>query len=102
VEFANHRRQEGMDAFQAVIEGAAVRLRPILMTTFATILGAMPLALSHGAGAESRMQIGWTIVGGMTFGTLLTLFVVPCVYTYLSRKHHAPEDPVATPMAHGK
>jgi multidrug efflux pump len=102
VEFANHRRQEGMDAFQAVIEGAAVRLRPILMTTFATILGAMPLALSHGAGAESRMQIGWTIVGGMTFGTLLTLFVVPCVYTYLSRKHHAPEDPVATPVVHSK
>jgi multidrug efflux pump len=103
VEFANAQRQLGKSAFDAVVEGASVRLRPILMTTAATILGAMPLALSHGAGAESRMQIGWTIVGGMSFGTLLTLFVVPCVYTYLSRERKNPEIASGTSApVHGK
>jgi multidrug efflux pump len=58
-----------------------MRLRPILMTTGAMVLGALPLALSTGAGAESRMQIGWVIVGGLSFGTVLTLYVVPTVYT---------------------
>jgi len=58
-----------------------LRLRPILMTTGAMVLGAVPLALSVGAGAESRIQIGWVIVGGMSFGTLLTLYVVPSMYT---------------------
>ncbi|HVY12429.1 MAG TPA: efflux RND transporter permease subunit, partial [Alphaproteobacteria bacterium] len=91
VEFANHYRAEGKSAFESVAAAASVRLRPILMTTAATMLGAMPLALSHGAGAESRSQIGWTIVGGMGFGTMLTLFVVPCVYTYLSRARKNPE-----------
>ena len=62
-----------------------LRLRPILMTTGAMVLGALPLALAHGAGAESRTQIGWVIVGGMSFGTLLTLFVVPTAYTLLVR-----------------
>jgi multidrug efflux pump len=97
VEFANHGRVAGKDAYTSVVEAASVRLRPILMTTCATILGAMPLALSHGAGAESRQQIGWTIVGGMAFGTLLTLFVVPCVYTYLSKERKP--DPDAVPVA---
>ena len=64
-----------------------MRLRPILMTTLSTVLGAIPLALSTGAGAESRQQIGWVIVGGMTLGTLLTLFVVPAVYSYLGQRH---------------
>ncbi len=63
-----------------------LRLRPILMTTGAMVLGALPLALATGAGAESRQQIGWVIVGGMSLGTLLTLFVVPTMYTLMAGK----------------
>ncbi len=85
VEFANQLRDKGMNVVQAVREAAKLRLRPILMTTGAMVLGAVPLALATGAGAESRMQIGWVIVGGMSFGTLLTLFVVPTVYTLVTR-----------------
>ncbi|HVL75512.1 MAG TPA: efflux RND transporter permease subunit, partial [Noviherbaspirillum sp.] len=91
VEFTNQLREQGKDIFEAVTEAAVLRLRPILMTTGAMVLGAVPLALATGAGAESRMQIGWVIVGGMSFGTLLTLFVVPTFYTFLaSKKAHAP------------
>ena len=86
VEFANQMRQQGRDVLQATVEGASLRLRPILMTTGAMVLGALPLALSTGAGAESRQQIGWVIVGGMSFGTLLTIFVVPTVYTLFARR----------------
>ena len=86
IEFTNQLREEGRPLREALIEAAALRLRPILMTTGAMVLGAVPLALATGAGAESRAQIGWVIVGGMTFGTLLTLFVVPVAYTYLARK----------------
>jgi len=86
VEFANQLRQEGMDMLEAVQEAATLRLRPILMTTGAMVLGAIPLALATGAGAESRQQIGWVIVGGMSLGTLLTIFVVPTMYTLLARK----------------
>lgn len=86
VEFANHMRQQGADRVQAVVEAARQRLRPILMTTGAMVLGAMPLALATGAGAESRVQIGWVIVGGMTIGTLLTIFVVPTVYLLFARE----------------
>jgi multidrug efflux pump len=68
-----------------VIESAALRLRPILMTTGAMVLGAVPLALASGAGAESRRQIGWVIVGGLLVGTLFTLYVVPAVYTLVKR-----------------
>ena len=70
-----------------MVEAAALRLRPILMTTGAMVLGAVPLALATGAGAESRQQIGWVIVGGMSLGTLLTLFVVPTVYSLIGRDH---------------
>jgi multidrug efflux pump len=87
VEFANQQQETGKRRVEAVIEAASLRLRPILMTTGATVLGALPLALAHGAGAESRHQIGWVIVGGMTFGTLLTLFVIPVVYSYLGKRH---------------
>ncbi|KRI00468.1 efflux RND transporter permease subunit [Curvibacter sp. PAE-UM] len=87
VEFANQMREQGMDMFEAVVKASSQRLRPILMTTGAMVLGAVPLALSTGAGAESRIQIGWVIVGGMTLGTLLTIFVVPTMYTLLARKH---------------
>ena len=69
-----------------MIEAAALRLRPILMTTGAMVLGAVPLALATGAGAESRQAIGWVIVGGLLVGTFFTLFVIPAVYTYLSRR----------------
>jgi len=89
VEFANQRQQSGASRDAAVIHAAVTRLRPILMTTAAMVLGALPLALATGAGAESRQQIGWVIVGGMTVGTLLTLFVVPAVYTYLGQRLHA-------------
>jgi len=86
VEFTNQLRDKGQDMMTAVQEAAVLRLRPILMTTGAMVLGALPLALAHGAGAESRIQIGWVIVGGMSFGTLLTLFVVPTAYTLLARE----------------
>jgi multidrug efflux pump len=86
VEFANQLRQEGVAAIEAIERAAALRLRPILMTTGAMVLGAIPLALASGAGAESRQQIGWVIVGGMSVGTLLTVFVVPTMYTLLSRR----------------
>ena len=91
VEFANQQQERGKDRVAAVIEAASLRLRPILMTTGAMVLGALPLALATGAGAESRQQIGWVIVGGMTFGTLLTLFVIPTAYSFLGQRH-SPED----------
>ncbi|MDZ7652686.1 MAG: efflux RND transporter permease subunit [Burkholderiaceae bacterium] len=81
VEFSNQLRERGEALFDAVKHASVMRLRPILMTTGAMVLGAVPLALSAGAGAESRMQIGWVIVGGLSFGTVLTLYVVPTVYT---------------------
>ncbi|MDG4583830.1 MAG: efflux RND transporter permease subunit, partial [Candidatus Competibacter sp.] len=93
VEFANRLRSTGLDRREAVLEAATLRLRPILMTTLATVLGAIPLALAVGAGAESRQQIGWVIVGGLLLGTLLTLSVVPVAYTLLARKvHHGAEE----------
>jgi multidrug efflux pump len=90
VEFANQLRDAAGEASRsvkdAVIEAAVLRLRPILMTTGAMVLGAIPLALATGAGAESRQQIGWVIVGGLLLGTFFTLFVVPTVYTLLARR----------------
>jgi multidrug efflux pump len=85
VEFARQGTERGLSPKDAVIEAATLRLRPILMTTGAMVLGALPLALAVGAGAESRRQIGWVIVGGMSLGTILTLFVVPTVFTLLTR-----------------
>jgi multidrug efflux pump len=96
LEFTNQLRDEGKDMVEALVEAAELRLRPILMTTGAMVLGAVPLALASGAGAESRSQIGWVIVGGMSFGTLLTLYVVPVAYTYLAgQKRAAHREPVA-------
>jgi multidrug efflux pump len=86
VEFSNQLRRKGLETRQAVIEAAGLRLRPILMTTGAMVLGALPLALASGAGAESRQQIGWVIVGGMSVGTILTIFVVPTVYVWFARR----------------
>ncbi len=86
VEFTNQLREQGVDTFEAIVKASGQRLRPILMTTGAMVLGALPLALAKGAGAESRIQIGWVIVGGMSFGTLLTIFVVPTMYSLFARK----------------
>lgn len=84
-EFANRQRELGKSIQEAVIEAAAARLRPILMTTAAMVLGALPLALAFGPGAETRHQIGWVVVGGLIIGTFFSLVVVPVAYTYLSR-----------------
>jgi multidrug efflux pump len=86
VEFANQMVAQGLDKLEAVRESATLRLRPILMTTGAMVLGAVPLAIASGAGAEGRQEIGWVIVGGMTIGTVFTLFVVPVIYSLLSRR----------------
>jgi len=85
VDFANRARAAGKKAFDAVREASYMRLRPILMTTFAMVIGNIPLALATGAGAAARRQIGWAIVGGMSIGTLFTLFIVPVVYFLFSR-----------------
>jgi len=88
VEFANQLRAKGMNAVEAVTEAATLRLRPILMTTGAMVLGALPLALAKGAGAEARQPIGWVIVGGLLLGTLFTLFVIPTAYVLLTGRRH--------------
>ena len=102
VEFSNQLRAQGESLIDAVVDAATLRLRPILMTTGAMVLGSVPLALAVGAGAESRTQIGWVIVGGMSFGTLLTLFVVPVAYSIVARKAHIEAHGIETapPPAH--
>ena len=86
VEFANQKRKEGINKIDAVIEASTMRLRPILMTSIATALGAVPIALALGAGAQSRIPLGIVIIGGIMFSLVLTLFVIPAMYSYLSRK----------------
>jgi multidrug efflux pump len=86
VEFANQQQERGVPFYDAIVEGAAQRLRPILMTTLAMILGAIPLAMATGACAVSRQQMGFVIVFGLAFGTLLTLFVVPTAYFMFATK----------------
>lgn len=86
VEFANQLKEKGMDKKEAIQAAAEARLRPILMTSIATALGAMPIALALGAGAKSRMGMGIVIVGGILFSLMLTLFVIPAIYSYLSKK----------------
>lgn len=99
VEFANQLQDEGKALSEAVVEASVLRLRPILMTTGAMVMGTIPLALSHGAGAESRQQIGWVLVGGLLLGTLLTLFVVPVAYTLIA-KARKPALPVSSLTPH--
>lgn len=84
-DFANRLREEGMSKFEAITESAVIRLRPILMTTGSMILGALPLAFAAGPGAVARSQMGWVIVGGMLFGTIFSLLVVPVAYTFISK-----------------
>ncbi|BCA56568.1 hypothetical protein W02_37080 [Nitrospira sp. KM1] len=99
VEFANQLRARGAALERAVLEAATLRLRPILMTTAATLLGALPLALATGAGAAGRRQIGLVIVGGLVVSTSLTLFLVPAVYRLLARRSHHPEPAAYEPSS---
>jgi multidrug efflux pump len=98
VEFANQLRERGMAKLEAVIEASTLRLRPILMTTGAMVLGSVPLAIATGAGSEARQPIGWVIVGGLLLGTLFTLFVIPTAYLLLVRDTRA-QAPEAQPAA---
>jgi multidrug efflux pump len=86
VEFANQRKEQGMKKLEAVLDASVSRLRPILMTSLATILGILPIALSLGASAGSRQSLGIAVVGGLVFSGILTLFVVPAVYAVFSRE----------------
>ncbi len=92
VEFANKKREQGLDKRQAVLESAQQRLRPILMTSLATALGALPIALSLGSASTSRSPLGIVIVGGLLFSLILTLFVIPAIYTYISGKYDKKES----------
>ncbi len=86
VEFANQRKAAGLEKTEAVISAAIARLRPILMTSLSTVLGILPIALALGAGSESRVSMGIAVIGGLIFSTFLTLFVIPAMYSFLSRK----------------
>jgi multidrug efflux pump len=86
VEFANQRKAQGLDRLQAIKDAAVARFRPILMTSLSTILGATPIAFALGAGAESRTSMGIAIIGGLLFATLLTLYVIPAIYSYISEQ----------------
>ena len=96
VEFANQKREQGLNKHDAVIEAATLRLRPILMTSIATALGALPIALSLGAASTSRVSLGIVIVGGLLFSLVLTLFVIPAIYTYISSHHKETKDEILT------
>jgi multidrug efflux pump subunit AcrB len=102
VEFANRLQdEEGLDRRSAIERAASVRLRPILMTTAAMVVGMVPLLIAQGAGAKSRFDIGLVIAAGMTIGTMFTLFVTPAVYTYVARDRRQMRDriaPVAVPV----
>jgi len=87
VEFANQKMEEGMDAFEAAVFAATQRMRPILMTSIATVLGVLPIAVAFGAAATSRIPMGVAIIGGLLFSLILTLFVIPAIYTFFNRKH---------------
>src|SRR5206468_504013 len=92
VQFANHLQESGKDKLSAVIESAGTRLRPILMTTAATVVGHLPLVFAHGPGAGARNSIGIMLVTGMIIGTCFTLFVVPSIYVLVARTHQAPRE----------
>jgi multidrug efflux pump len=88
VEFANQRKEQGMNVLDAVIGSAESRFRPIIMTSLSTILGILPIALALGSGSESRVSMGIAVIGGMLFSTILTLYVIPAIYSYFSGQGH--------------
>ena len=92
VEFANNLQEEGKEKLEAVIEAASTRLRPILMTTAATVMGHFPLVFASGPGAGARNSIGMMLVTGMIIGSAFTLFVVPSIYVLVARTHRAAES----------
>lgn len=98
VEFTNQLREQGRNVYDAVLEASELRLRPILMTSIATISGAVPLALSTGAGAEARSAIGWVIIGGASLSTLMTLFLVPSIFLLVGR-FTSPRSTIAEKLA---
>jgi multidrug efflux pump subunit AcrB len=97
VEFSNQKRKKGMAKAEAAFEAAAARLRPILMTSLATIFGALPIAMALGAGAQSRVPLGIVIVGGLFFALILTLFVIPVMYTLMASNREKQADKIEVP-----
>jgi multidrug efflux pump len=92
VEFANQRKEEGHTVSEAVLSAASSRFRPILMTTLAMIFGSLPIALSLGTSSGSRTSLGIAVVGGLIFAGILTLYVIPSVYSYISRPYTRKAD----------
>jgi multidrug efflux pump len=93
VEFANQRMEQGLAKYEAVVEAATSRLRPILMTSLAVVLGSVPIAFALGAGAKSRVSLGIVIMGGMLFSLVLTLYIIPMMYViFASKTRHDPEE----------
>jgi multidrug efflux pump len=104
VEFANKLQEQGLPKLEAIREASMTRLRPVLMTSVATVAGHFPLTLVTGAGAAARNSIGLVLVGGMTIGTLFTLFVLPSIYMLLAKEHRAEaqtSEPAETPPGDG-
>jgi multidrug efflux pump subunit AcrB len=97
VEFANQKRKAGLPKSAAAFEAAAARLRPILMTSLATIFGALPIALALGAGASSRVPLGIVVVGGLFFALIFTLFIIPVMYTIISPNREKKSNTVVVP-----
>jgi multidrug efflux pump len=99
VEFANQRKEEGLSVTDAVLSAASSRFRPILMTTLAMIFGTLPIALSLGTASGSRTSLGIAVVGGLIFAGILTLYVIPSVYSYFSRAHVPKREPLQGPIS---
>ncbi|MDB5032873.1 MAG: acriflavin resistance protein [Chlorobi bacterium] len=104
VEFANHRKEEGLPIGQAIVEASVSRFRPILMTSLATMLGTLPIALALGSGAQSRVSMGIAVIGGLLFSGGLTLYVIPAIYSYFSKelKHDNAHDIGPAPALNGE
>jgi multidrug efflux pump len=100
VQFANERQRACLNKLDAVREAARTRLRPIMMTSVATVAGHFPLTLVTGAGAAARNSIGLVLVGGMTIGTIFTLFIVPSLYMLIAKEHHEGREDDAEAEAH--